>query len=48
MTIEQYIEETRAFDMMPHRTVYETILQLIRDGYISERDFVEREHVERV
>ena len=35
MTIEEYIKSKEQFHLMPFVTVYTTIVELIKDGYLS-------------
>ena len=40
MTIEEYIKSKENFSLMPFTTVYLTIMELIKDGFIDEKAFV--------
>ena len=39
MTIEEYIKSKERFHLMPFVTVYTTIVELIKDGYLSDEAF---------
>ena len=41
MKISEYIKNEKAFFFMPYMSVYKTICQLIKDGYIIEGTFEE-------
>ena len=39
MTIEEYIKSNQKFYLMPYMTIYKTIMELIKDGFIDENAF---------
>ena len=39
LTIEEYIKNNPKFYLMPYMTIYTTITELIKDGFIKENSF---------
>ena len=45
MGISDYIKNKKEFNLMPFMTVYLTIVELIKDGYLSADDFYVEKNV---
>lgn len=45
MGISDYIKSKKEFDLMPFMTVYLTITELIKDGYLKIDDFMVEKNV---
>lgn len=45
MGISEYIKGKKEFDLMPFMTVYLTIVELVKDGYLKPDAFKENKNV---